>query len=215
MKLKMNGKYIAIPSQYKEDKKLIKFLQDNNLIQDFIIDPAGYTYQDDMCKALIIESSVPEETTLFAAGEEGVIKSTLSGISEAQSLLEVKFGETKKKLPFAYSIVKIFSVAEDGKTLRGISYTLNMNIKYPKYCGYINADFSECGMTGMRESLVHLMIDGLIGKDNLKNEFYTPYKTKKKRAGIHISEREAWDSFIPKHPLSQLRKMISFIIDNN
>lgn len=215
MKLKTNGKYIYIPNQYKEDKKLIKFLQDNNLIQDFIMDPAGYTYQDDMCKALIIESSVPEETTLFAAGEEEVIKSALSGISEAQCLLDVKFGETKKKLPFAYSIVKIFAVAEDGKTPIGISYTLNMNIKYPKYYSYINADFSECGTTGMRESLVHLMIDGLIGEDNLKNEFYMPYKTKKKCAGIHISEREAWDNFIPKHPLSQLRKMISFIIDNN
>lgn len=116
----------------KRTKKLFKFLQDNNLIQDFIMDPAGYIYQDDMCKALIIESSVPEGTTLFAAGEEEVIKSALSGISEAQCLLEVKFGETKKE-----------------------------------------------------------------------------------SAGIHISEREAWDNFIPKHPLSQLRKMISFIIDNN
>lgn len=68
-----------------------------------------------MCKALIIESSVPEEIILFADGEEEVIKSALSGISEAQCLLEVKFGETKKKLPFAYLIVKIFAVAEDGK----------------------------------------------------------------------------------------------------
>ena len=32
----------------------------------------------------------------------------------------------------------------------------------------------------MRESLVHLMIDGLIGKDNLKNEFYTPIKLKRR-----------------------------------
>ena len=44
MKLKTNGKYIAIPSQYKEDKKLIEFLQNNNLSQDFIMYPAGYTY---------------------------------------------------------------------------------------------------------------------------------------------------------------------------
>ena len=215
MKTKNNGKYIAIPSQYKEDKKLIEFLCENNAIPDFVSEPVGYAYQDDMCKALIVESSVPEETTLLAAGEEVVKKSVLSGISESQCLLEVRFGETKEKLPFAYSIVKVLSISKDGKTPRGISYTLNMNIKYPKYYGYINADFSECGMTGMRESLVHLMIDGLIGKDNLKNEFYAPYKTKKKNAGIHISEREAWDSFIPKHPLSQLRKMISFIIDNN
>ena len=47
-------------------------------------------------KALIIEVSVLEETTLFAAGEEEVIKTTLSGINGKQSLLEVKFGETKK-----------------------------------------------------------------------------------------------------------------------
>ena len=74
-------------------------------------------------------------------------------------MLEVEFGETNKKLPYAYSIVKIFMVGEDGKTPNGISYTLNMNIKYPDYCGYINADFSECGMTGAREALVHVMIN--------------------------------------------------------
>ena len=215
MKLKMNGKYIAIPSQYNEDKKLVEFLFENNAIPNFVSEPVGYAYQDDMCRALIVESSVPEEATLLAAGEEVAKKSALSEISESQCLLEVRFGETKKKLPFAYSIVKIFVVAEDGKTPRGVSYTLNLNIQFPQYYGYINANFSECGATGMRESIVNLMIDGLIGKDNLKNEFYSPYKTKKKNAGIHISEREAWDSFIPKHPLSQLRKMIRFIIDNN
>ena len=55
MMLKKNGKHIIIPTQFKEDKKLVKFLQDNNLTQSFISDPSGYTYQDDMCKAIIVE----------------------------------------------------------------------------------------------------------------------------------------------------------------
>lgn len=125
MKFNKNGKYIDISTKYKEDKSLIKFLYENNLVQDFIKDSVGYAYQDEMCKALIIEANVPEGTTLFTVGEEEVIKSTLSGINEKQCLLEVKFGETKKKLPFAYSIVKIFAVDKDGETPACISYTLS------------------------------------------------------------------------------------------
>ena len=217
--LKKQGKYINMPTIYKENKGLIKFLYEHNLIQNFIANPVGYSYKDDMCLANIVEATVPENTTLLASGKnkiiESNIKGTLNGINEPQSLLEVEFGETKKNLPYAYEIVKICMLGKDGKTPKRVSYTLNLNIKYKNYCGYINADFSECGMTGVRESMVMAMIDNLVGIDNLKSYFYTPFKVGKKGVQINICEKKIWDDLVPQHPLSQLRKMVDFIIENN
>ena len=101
----------------------------------------------------------------------------------------------------------------------GMSYILNINVKMDKSIQFINGSFSEEGMTGMRDSVCFAMFrqsNSSESEDLLDGWFRDPYDSNyTKGLRMNFSEQEGLDEKFPWHPLSELRRLVKYIIENN
>ncbi len=72
-----------------------------------------------------------------------------SCLSDSQGIIEVRNGVTKRGYRYIYSIIKNLSSEQFG----GVRYFLRLNLFYEKRIIEVQADFTEIGMTGIRESV--------------------------------------------------------------
>ena len=81
----------------------------------------------------------------------------------------------------------------------------------------IKGQFKERGTTGVRDATVY----EYARRENLVTEtgkgwFKDPYdENYTKGLVMNLSEDRKYDYSFPKHPLSELRKLIAYIIENN
>jgi len=79
--------------------------------------------------------------------------------------------------------------------------------------------FEERGMTGERDALIMELMrrEGkvILGENCLDGWFYDPYDKDSTRSYMmNLSEQAQYDAAFPDHPLSQCRKFIRYIIEN-
>jgi hypothetical protein len=77
--------------------------------------------------------------------------------------------------------------------------------------------FEERGITGIRDATVHeyALREGII-KEMGKGWMKDPYDENfKKGILMNISEQSRFDRSFPDHPLTQLRYLVSYILENN
>lgn len=129
-------------------------------------------------------------------------------LEEDQGLIEVEKGQTKEGLQYISAITKTFMGPE-----HGVQYFLRINIfreNVKEWAYEIDAFFGEEGITGQRDTLVMALLK--MPKD--WNE--DPYdKNFNKGITMNKSENKKYDSQFPNHPLSQARKFLEFIKENN
>jgi len=136
-----------------------------------------------------------------------VINGIHNAMDKRQGLIEVE--ASKENCQNIYSIIK--SSLEDNT----IQYCLTLHFEYDKK--YFNATgfFSECGMTGVRESVIFEAAkkDGKIGKKN-EGWCFDPYdKNFKKGLLMNLSENKYFDDKFPLHPLSETRRFIKEFLE--
>ena len=99
-----------------------------------------------------------------------------------------------------------------------MQYNLTMHINMNEYSFNIQVFCDEVGMTGMRDSVViqKLINEGTVKMPNMDGWFKDPYDNSfKKGLLMNLSEKPEYDAMFPNHPLSILRNIIKFLIENN
>ena len=206
MKLGMFQDELLIPDEYSRlDKKIVKAANETgnwyvkrtkgsiNCVSGFVTNKKDAMNFDD---------------------KQSLINGIHSNLDDTQGLICVENGETKNNRKYIYSIVKTVN-----DSFSGASYHLRMNIQYDKKIYEIEGEFSEDGTTGVRDSMILsiMMSKGVVTVENDKMHgwFKDPYD-ESYTSGVlmNLSENEEFDELFPDHPLTQARKFVKFIIDN-
>ena len=107
-----------------------------------------------------------------------------------------------------------------------VSYNLNFNVNIDGVNYFINGNYVEVGITGLRDSLGFSLFQKSVEekqpdenysvKDIMKMFFRDPYDENYKEGFLmNVSEDESMDEQFPDHPLSMLRKYVKWVIENN
>jgi len=168
--------------------------------------------------AMLFCFPVSEKASMPFDDNERIIREQHRDMGENEGLIEVKNGLTKKGRKYVYNIFKHSMMSERGIP-QGNEYTLNINIKFENSIQFINSSFAECGITGERDALgmiIYSKSNNIDIDKALETWQEDPYDlTYKKGFLMNRSEQEKYDEIFPWHPLSEARKFLRFIAENN
>lgn len=197
----------------------MKFNMDENYqkVDSMPEDPPNsipYCFQTDMAMCFVMVMPIPAERAMPFGNEQPVIDGIHECLGDVQGLIKVDTGKTSSGKFFIYSIVK--TVKSEG----GVTYCLTLHLTDDKEVIQVQGFFEETGMTGTRDTMIlsALMNEGHIkmGKNGPEGWMEDPYDPNFKR-GIckNLSENEGADELFPTHPLSECRRVIKALIENN
>ena len=152
-----------------------------------------------------------EDSPVGLADKDTIIRGIRSSMQGNQGLVEVETGDTVHGLPFYYSIVK------NGLEPHGVAYLLFIRLSGPETDMVIQSQFDEMGKTGQRDAAVfaYARQQGMVG-DHMEGWARDPYdETVTEGMLMNLSEQRALDEAFPNHPLSVMRQLADYIIDNN
>jgi hypothetical protein len=159
---------------------------------------------------------------------EACITGTRNSMNENQGIIEIKNGTLSSGGKYIYNIVKQARGTPENREF-GMDYITNFNFDIGDDTYFLNAAFIEEGSTGMRDTFGWTMIRKALeekaekeGTDFDSDDFFRNKWTKdpydesvKDGVLMNISEDSELDYLFPNHPLSQLRALLSYIIENN
>lgn len=164
------------------------------------------------CFALVYP--IPEEQAMPYGNPRAVIDGIHRILRDDQGLIEVEGGITAAGRYFLYSMVKTLRNSD------GVQYFLRMNIEYPECTMQIQSFFDETGTTGVRDSMVYLLLSrqGEVkttekGMEGWASDPYDPSYTR--GVCMNCSERREFDAQFPQHPLSEMRRFAAELIRMN
>ncbi len=178
-------------------------------------DPANsvaYGKQTESSNCFLMMYPINNQNAMPYGNEKAVIDGIHQTLANSQGLIEIKSGMTKNQKKYIYSIVK--SKLEPS----GIQYILTMHIDMNDHSINISAYFDETGITGFRDSSImnKMLSEGKIELPSMKGWFKDPYdENYKKGLLMNTSEITEYDAMFPQHPLSETRRFIKYVIENN
>lgn len=161
---------------------------------------------------------VTDQESLPLTDTAELIKQFHHDMDDHQGLINAKCGLTPKGNRYAYAIRKMFFEDEDGNPQGPTDYELNFNIRINGKIHFINGSFqSRDKVPGNREAMLYLMT---LGSSELQLEAEQwnsdPYDVNRKKGFLmNWTEDEKYDGLFPYHPLSEMRRFISYVIENN
>ena len=171
------------------------------------------TYEKDSDEAICLIQIYPIDfgMTMPMDNIRPIIAGIHNCLADNQGLIEVANGQTKYEKHYAYSIVKTLHEPS------GITYVLTMHLMKNGKALCLQAHFDERGTTGKRETTIYeYMRKEAIIKSLSEGWSRDPYdKDYKHGVLMNLSEKKEYDNYFPKHPLTEMRRLIAYIIENN
>ena len=198
----------------EEEKLTIQFPEKYESLAALPEDPEGaLSFGKDTSGAVCFVQTYPikEKEMMPLNDNQSIIDAIHGSLGEKQGLIEVSNGTTKYNKQYVYSIVK------SGRQPSGMNYILTMHLVKNGLALCIKGQFEERGTTGARDATVY----EYARRENLVTEtgkgwFKDPYdENYTKGLVMNLSEDRKYDYSFPKHPLSELRKLVAYIIENN
>lgn len=186
---------IVLPEGYKRKKNLRS--EDSNTTNIY------KKTEEAVC--LIKVFPITKKESMPFGDKKIIIDSVHSFLEKNQGLIEADSGITNNKTKYVYSVLKTASKS------KGTIYSLTMHVQIGKIYGCIVGTFSE-EKTSERTSIIYSKYNSKYGLDKSLWE-KDPYdKNFKMGCLMNQSENQKFDAEFPLHPLSELRKFLSFII---
>lgn len=125
----------------------------NKPVPDEIPKPnVGCGIHTDKCQGLLFSWIVSQEEAMDYDDVEGTITSTRELLTEDTGLVECRNGVTRKGHKYIYNIQKM-RYSGEGMPVLEVSYNLNFNVNIDGVNYFINGNYVEVGITGLRDSL--------------------------------------------------------------
>lgn len=163
----------------------------------------------DNAECMVFVFPIPQDNSILSLSEEKIIQDINENISDNEVLIEVEKDTSKSCF---YTVIKT-QLKPDG-----VAYVLSLDIKGSNNVIYhIRGTFVERGMTGVRDSIIFELLQkkNKIDKNHFEKWTFNPYSNNKQGAMMNLSEKEEYDKLFPTHPLSELRKFVKFIKNND
>ena len=175
-------------------------------------DSSAFEKQTASSNCFLMIYPIDNQKAMPYENEKAVVDGIHGALTDTQGLVEVKTGTTKNQKRYVYSIVK--SKLEPS----GVQYILTMHIDMKDYTIDVRAFFDEKGITGGRDTAImnKMINEGKIALPNLNGWRKDPYDENYKRGLLmNLSEQNQYDALFPEHPLSETRRFIEYVIENN
>ena len=174
--------------------------------------PYGYVTESAECFLMV--SPIDSESAMPFHDPQAVIDGIHQSLAEEQGLIEVGCGVTKEQRRYICSVVKTL------RRMRGVQYTLSLQLENGDSLIRVQGFFSETGATGARDALIFALLEKQ-GEVQLSEEGvrgwtvdpYDPFFTF--GTLMNLSEQPRFDGLFPAHPLSELRKFVNEVIREN
>lgn len=167
--------------------------------------------------ALVVCFPVSPESSMPFADSEEVIKRLRNELGDNKGIIAVDSGVTNEGKEYVYNILK--KKHENAKRIPVVvEYSLNMNIKAADAIWFLNGSFTELGTTGVRDSTMYAIYLNTASQEKLEMHPWTsdPYDPDYKKGFLmNLSEQEKLDEKFPFHPLSEARRFVKYLIENN
>lgn len=207
-KIAETGNQIYIPSKFSK----VKSMPDDP--------PRSVSYGLETEGSQVLISVFPRNIDIAMPYDDpqSVVDSIHETLEDSQGLIEVNAGITNNGRKYIYSIVK--SLMDENGIPKGVQYCLVMDVDYGNEAVRTMGFFGENGTTGIRDTTVFELLrrDGIVtltenGASGWNEDPYNPSFTR--GALMNRSEDKAYDEIFPLHPLTEARKTVREIIDNN
>ncbi len=136
----------------------------------------------------------------------------------SMGIIEVGNGVTNAGRPYVYNITKRDGNYDTDIPFADVDYIMNMNVAFDDAIWFVNSDFHEEGVTGMRDAMVLSMLqnEGELEAGSMDGWTQDPYDPDFKLGFLmNKSENAEYDAMFPDHPLSMARNLVSELIELN
>lgn len=190
---------------------LPKEYQELNRTEDDPKYAVSYGMQTESCSAFVQAYPITLSSAMDFGNDRKVIDRIHQSLEDNQALIEVKSGRTHNGFRFMYSIIKTLMQPSGG-----VQYFALFQIHYGSNLALnVKAFFTECGDTGERDATMwNVMVErGVVSIEDNSRWSFDPYDEDFKRPYLmNLSERAGYDCLFPKHPLSECRNLINYMI---
>ena len=161
---------------------------------------------------------VTEQESLPLSDTKGLVQQFHDEMDDHQGLITVKSGLTPKGNRYVYVIQKMCFVDEQGNQEGPTDYELKFNIRINGKIHFINGSFrARDKVPGSRAGMLYLMSLGS-SELQLKAEDWVrdPYDPNRNKGFLmNWTEDEKYDGLFPYHPLSEMRRFVKYVVENN
>ena len=195
----MNGMMIKLPEEFK-------LMKQETQKDELFPDHANiYAYRTANTEAFAIAGRIEQQNAKLFDDVEAFKNGLISLLKENEGFIKVDSGITANGERYSYYIKK--HVVAEGSLKNRTLYVSNMNIEIDDTIWLVEFCFYETGEIGFREHFV-------------KKVFNTWYEDPRelmfgKGIPMDISEQEYYDDIFPEHPLSEIRKLLKYVVANN
>lgn len=169
-----------------------------------------YGYETEKAECFVMIQPIQLEQAMPFEHPEAVVDGIHHALGDNQGLIDVKTGKTNASRNYIYSIVKTLNET------RGVQYCLTMHLDFQDYAVQVQGFFDELGTTGVRDAIVYALTRGERTGDPLNGWVQDPFDPGYTRGvPMNRSENEKYDAQFPAHPLSELRKFLSVLVESN
>jgi len=203
---KLKKKDIILPKEYKKTK--ISYPDEMGIPKN----AKSFKMEKPDANAIVLMFDVDEIASMPFDDCESIIKMQHENMRENEGLIEVNSGVTKAGRPIVYNLLK-HQICFDGEAFPRVEYTCNINIKLEDTIKFLNTSYMEGAVCGTRDTTIYTMY--MVDKAD-SPWTCDPYdEAYDKGFLMNQSEKEEYDELFPNHPLSEIRKFIKFICENN
>ena len=153
-----------------------------------------------------------EDIELPYSSPEEIAESVRKRLPEGHVIVEAGSGTTAAGKRYAYCITKQL------RDPSGVQYNLVFQIEQEGGPSNVRGFFNEVGTTGVRDAIVLELLSREAGsmQDAFKDWARDPYDPSLTEGFLrNRSEDREYDAMFPAHPLSEARRLISFMVDND
>lgn len=201
----------------KDTQLSVMLPKEYNKVRSMPDDPPksiSYGLETEGSQVLLTVSSKARDQLMNFDNTQVVIDGIHDALKNDQGLIEVNSGETRTGRKYIYSIVK--TVVPDS----GVQYCLIMDICYDEYVVTLKGFFSEHGITGVRDTTVFDFMSKqnriILTENGVTGWNCDPYDSSyTKGIPMNCSENAEYDELFPFHPLSETRRFIRSVLENN
>ena len=202
---------------YLEEERVmsLKVCEHYTLVPPIPDDPKdSISYTDETTQALCFVQLFPVKKDKIYPFDNNqfIIDDIHASIEDNEGLIEVSNGCTQYGKEYVYTITK--QLKERG----GVTYFLTMHLHKGNNYLYVMGMFEERGVTGIRDATVYeyALREGIIEEMGGDGWMKDPYDDNFNQGVLmNLSEQRKYDRSFPDHPLTQLRNLISYILQNN
>ncbi len=161
---------------------------------------------------------VSEDESLPLNDTNRLIAQYHEDMPENMGLICGKCGITPKGNRYGYAIRKLQMIDEDGKPQDMMNYVVSFNIRINGKIHFIDGSFQwKNGAPGDRRGALEIM---RLGSSELKlvTDIWEkdPYDPERKQGFLmNWTENEKFDGLFSYHPLTELRRFVKYVVENN